>query len=367
MTLQFEALPVGRGDAFLLRDGEHAFLFDGGQYYQQAATFLKERSVSRLDVVVCSHNDSDHANGLIGLLESSINVSEVWVPATWHDFLSVAAHKPCWPHDLLCEVEDDYSILERWSGGESARDEKTPTHRLEDQDDNAKGSEERIGEFLEVFGEQTFDDEDYYLRCQHVYHRRHLYFGLGNPVWGNIVRAGNRIIQILDRAWNKGCTIRFFKYGNASNNCVGSTAFIPLNCNEITRFRTSERVEPILYLTIQNRESLVFKYVNGGCILFTADSDLNSVNPSLPISALVTAPHHGSADNNSVYSQVQGQDLVWVRSDWRSKKRPCLEYKKIASRYCTICSAGVRAGTKQPVLLDWNGNCWNTTASRCTC
>ncbi|MCU3989591.1 hypothetical protein, partial [Enterobacter mori] len=60
---------------------------------------------------------------------------------------------------------------------------------------------------------------------------------------------------------------------------------------------------------------------------------------------LITAPHHGSKSNASVYKKIAKQlpltaSTVFVRSDFASsKKRPCDDYLdlKNARRVCTNC------------------------------
>src|SRR5687767_11302162 len=124
MTIRFEALPVGRGDSFLLRNGNTAVLFDGGQSLGQVARFLEFKELTQINAVICSHNDSDHANGLFGVLESRVEVEEVWLPVYWIEFVhAVLEQDESWPLRLLNEVkgsehgvtnlEDIYNKMDR--------------------------------------------------------------------------------------------------------------------------------------------------------------------------------------------------------------------------------------------------------------
>jgi beta-lactamase superfamily II metal-dependent hydrolase len=36
-----------------------------------------------VDIVVCTHNDADHANGILGFLEAGLRCKEVWLPGRW--------------------------------------------------------------------------------------------------------------------------------------------------------------------------------------------------------------------------------------------------------------------------------------------
>ena len=86
--VMFTAIAVGQGDAFFLRKHGFTCLVDGGR--SRAGFPILFRDVTKLksiDVIVCTHNDADHANGVLGLLESGFPVREVWLPASWVDRL----------------------------------------------------------------------------------------------------------------------------------------------------------------------------------------------------------------------------------------------------------------------------------------
>ena len=66
---RFVAIPVGQGDAFYLDRGEWSVLVDGGRSKNTfGATFQTTTGATAVDVVVCTHNDADHANGILGFL-----------------------------------------------------------------------------------------------------------------------------------------------------------------------------------------------------------------------------------------------------------------------------------------------------------
>ena len=65
-------------------------LVDGGKSETQCIEYLKRHHPERhLSVVICTHNDKDHAEGVRGLLTSKdeFEVSEVWLPGRWTDRL----------------------------------------------------------------------------------------------------------------------------------------------------------------------------------------------------------------------------------------------------------------------------------------
>ncbi|MEN6320754.1 MAG: MBL fold metallo-hydrolase [Syntrophaceae bacterium] len=374
MTLQFEALPVGRGDAFLLRDGDSVFLFDGGQYTDQVTKFLIDRNVSHLNAAICSHNDVDHVGGIIGILESEIRVDEVWIPASWCNFLATAAESKVWPSTLLSEIYSKPEILNDWK---SCNEEKQASSKMSDEssDIDTKIIDVKLNEFLDGTLYRLEDIIGNFPLC--FFLEIFLYSKDGQeylPLIG-MLAAGERIIKIIEHAYNKGCCIRFFEYNHACQSnqaAVDNTAFKPLNCREMDQIKRYPTLARSLYLTVVNRQSLVFQYSSPkGChVLFTAESDLSFQNEK-PLKfnypTIVTAPHHGSADNKEVYGVIQGESLTWVRSDFRYEKRPCTEYIQQKIRYCTICRPAI--GNKQSVAMEWDGAFWRRKNNTfpCTC
>jgi beta-lactamase superfamily II metal-dependent hydrolase len=97
-TLQITYVDVGQGDAALLQ-GSDGFniLVDGGDDFAgpTVVAYLDQNGVDKIDVLVASHNDSDHIGGLIDVLEdNSINVNAVYFngyPATSLTFQNFAA------------------------------------------------------------------------------------------------------------------------------------------------------------------------------------------------------------------------------------------------------------------------------------
>jgi beta-lactamase superfamily II metal-dependent hydrolase len=75
---KFIAIPVGQGDAFYLDKGRWSVLVDGGSGRKNfAKKFSLSTGVTAVDVAVCTHNDADHANGIIGFLQSSLVCNEI--------------------------------------------------------------------------------------------------------------------------------------------------------------------------------------------------------------------------------------------------------------------------------------------------
>lgn len=87
--MKFIALPVRQGDAFYVEtDNGFRVLVDGGRSRSDLPRLLRRYTkAEHVNVLVCTHNDADHAEGVIGFLESGLHCGELWLPATWLDAL----------------------------------------------------------------------------------------------------------------------------------------------------------------------------------------------------------------------------------------------------------------------------------------
>ncbi|MBS7616204.1 hypothetical protein KEJ45_03275 [Candidatus Bathyarchaeota archaeon] len=59
--------------------------------------------------MVCTHNDSDHASGVLGFLKGGLIAKEVWLPASWMDRPSDLIGNP---ESFLKELITDIEKLE---------------------------------------------------------------------------------------------------------------------------------------------------------------------------------------------------------------------------------------------------------------
>lgn len=77
MTLHF--LDVGQGAGTLVQLGSRAMLIDGGgpEASSFVVAYLLEQDISTIDMLVATHYDEDHINGLVGVL-TKFNVTEVF-------------------------------------------------------------------------------------------------------------------------------------------------------------------------------------------------------------------------------------------------------------------------------------------------
>jgi len=376
---KFIAFPVGTGDAFYYERANKKILVDGGQSLTATTGYMATiANTSRLDIVVCTHNDNDHANGIIGLLENwPGTVKEVWLPGSWTKRMVTLLKDPysfftellkdCLSHDaepfdleLLSATLDSRSV-------ERDADETTTDigsllyepHRFPTR------------EMQRMLADLCGPFPDYFRMRDHIGNERH-------RLLVEAVDAAFRIRKIIELACHRGCKIRFFKF----STCVsgGKKGVLePVNSAEMVS-RGSVNMSALTYLalTVANKESLVFlapETKEEPAVLFAADSDLNFALPSKAPSRslIITAPHHGSEENQNAYVAVADWlksgscAATWVRSDCKSSKRPGASFKSQKTRHCTLCNS--ETDPKQIVELHALNTCWQpTTETRgCSC
>ena len=383
MSSQFVALPVGQGDAFYLRRGNVHILVDGGRSVRALPKLLSiHASPPRLDVVVCTHNDADHANGIIGLLEElPVPIREVWLPGTWAwRFEDLVATPPKFFRELIkniVDVEKSVVTLEQYY--EQIRNRLRLDPEAAERTPSQEAGERIDTWFINILEERGFLAATIclYDTCPCVFrevpvHQQWLLL--------ECMRAARRIRNIVWAALNAGARIRLFEFVQSPQMASGGWRgqLEPINSREVWPHRQPISALAYLALTKANRESLVFyapeQVRNIPSVLFTADSDLaGGLTHIHPPSAniLVTAPHHGSEANASVYAAVSawiGADrAIWVRSDSRSRRRPGKTFKSQPKRLCTLCNSGKTF--KTPVRLNSVQSYWQKTRGTqwCSC
>ena len=387
MTASFVALPVGQGDAFLYQCLGKKVLVDGGRSTSKIVKLLKQyASVPDLDIVVCTHNDADHAQGILGVLKSDIRCKEVWLPALWSYHLSDLLLKPNFFVDNLL---DDWSkTLEKDLGVESL-DEYGDRLSFERSDLNNRDVEDN--QFDETSSEEVIhaleksslsQNESYpaIAKASFLHWMRRWPELLADEPAAKLLlealAAATRIHNIALAACNAGAIIRWFEFGSVSTSTPNSL-IEPLNASEVTYIKW-RRIGILEYLALSkaNRESLVFFFRPKGedpGVVFSADSDF-SFTPKLhlpPGHYLVTAPHHGAETNKDAYAKlnsVLNNGGIIVRSDGKYQNRPGNSYLSLAHsrRYCTFCRGQT---VKQSVELYTLSATWQAkpTTQSCIC
>jgi hypothetical protein len=327
-SMKLTALKISKGDSFLMEYNELKFLIDTGNHKSECKNEVLLKHIKQLDVVIITHYDGDHVNGIFELLNNkSLKIKEVWLPENF------------------------------------GRIEKSVQSRL-------------LIELVKI--ESSMDDKDNsdepsdiipFAILSHPNPIRH------HAVLVKITRAYigekhlTKIMEIIGLCRKNKIFIRWIKYSSGLSDVEIAHHFYGINCKEvkhITPFR--DDLEALYFLSAINHESLVFKFSvdNLPNILFTADSGFEFINEDkieLNNNSVVTAPHHGSSspENEKCYNLIKGRDLIYVRSS--KTKEISKRFKEQSHRYCTKCSNGVL----DEVILTYKNSKWYSSKNRCTC
>jgi len=343
----FIAIGVGQGDAFFMEKLDRRMLVDGGGSVRTFPMQFKQVTKrNNVDVLVCTHNNSDHARGVLGFLREGLVAKEVWLPASWMNRLSDLISNPeKFRKELVADIEklEAIKVENLYLLGEMYL--AMPIKR------EGPLVEENVENLLKLF---QHSHQSYPSSALQPW-KKYSNLWLLNKRYRLIieaVKASNLIREIVLAAYRSGSLIRWYDYvGNHkySNPSGGISDFlVPVNAAEVTKIRR-RRKSALEYvaLTTVNKQSLVFLSpkddVSPG-VLFTADSDL-SFYQTIPWhdQMIITAPHHGSEANRKAYIRFNGDTcgnykVVWVRSDGRFSSTPGKSYLAVGGdKYCTIC------------------------------
>lgn len=390
------AVPVGQGDAFYFESEGWSVLVDGGRSQSGLApSFQRATGADRVGVTVCTHNDADHANGILGFLEAGVSCGEVWLPGRWLSALPSVLRPFV---EVFVELVDNVAQVTESAGGEQQRGSgvlsiEAYAEQLRERSDEVRTNAEGppVGEdgWPEEYVPLLEQAEPWEVWSTHwarpfedgpwsaFPYRYYRYLGQrGAQLLWSAIEAASRIRAIALEAFHHGVPVRWFEY-DATAASGGASALLPLNARAVVRVRPLVgRLLAWLALTVSNKESLVFwcppRNKHPG-VLFTADSDLAGITlPPGFDDAVATAPHHGSEANARAYSAVAAvaSSVTWVRSDGRYRNRPGPTFLGLsARRFCTLCRlSGGRSSRKQAVHLVPQGGVWTPQRTRpCRC
>lgn len=116
---QLLALPI-KGESFLLRRGPYSVLVDGGWDGHVLADAIADYDpqLRKIDIVVCTHADRDHAGGLATFLDHwrapglgerrlSGKIGQLWLPGSWADVLPDLMRDPnAFGHGLIAALDE---------------------------------------------------------------------------------------------------------------------------------------------------------------------------------------------------------------------------------------------------------------------
>jgi beta-lactamase superfamily II metal-dependent hydrolase len=352
--MKFIALNVNAGDSFYLKDDTNEFVVDGGKNKLHIRERL-EQITSDINVLICTHYDKDHFNGIVGIVNSKkFKIDELWLPAVFGN--------------IALTINKDIGIVKQLKG-----------YFEEKFDSNNTGKNENWDK-IEIENKNENIDTEYNGKCPNVdtlfdfnnaeqmkKDFNQLFMKIGKKKTRivcqlKIIREINEMILALR---NTETCIRWLKYIDCLCDTKISSRYNLLGLNShmtsCVKYNFPQLINALQCLTSGNMEnpnerSLVFKYEDKSNpnILFTADSNFVFLKKSyypLNDNSIVTAPHHGSKWNQSVYALILGKDLIYVRSDNFQKVRPCSTYINLPTKYCTKCRDNRLTG--QQIILDY--------------
>lgn len=380
--MKFIALPVAQGDAFYAQtDDGFRVLVDGGRSRRALpGLFRRYTKADHVDVLVCTHNDADHTEGIIGFLESELSCEELWLPATWLDaVLNLPANAEEIVDFLWEQLFDALHYREPQSRQEVGEGTQQAAWRIllsalppeagPDNDDGevSTAQEQEPPISLGVFLEEALPALEEHIHLLEVSLRqwwRYYAYPIGRwrydqlSYTGTVLEDTHRLLEVARLALDRGIPIRCFRHNPRSAAAAEGYPLLPLSAKPVHCVgparvrRTAREFFCLAFLTTVNKQSLVFCLQGGNQpgVLFTADSDLEDVNLGLVACGdIATAPHHGAKDNKLAYTKV-GRPVIWVRSDGHARSRPCAEYLSATGwRFCTLCRNSGRP--KQAVQL----------------
>lgn len=348
MSLSFSALEVGQGDAFLLEKEGWNCLFDSGGSKKGLVSLLKKKKINHLNLAICSHNDFDHTNGFLGILnpKNNITIDEIWLPGLFGSIIQYVVDNGI-PREIieLNNVHRDIHLDALYN-----REESISCEEFEDN----------ISMYMKYLDYAHYD----------MRHEFWTYYRLNFKELSLLIKLRN-IEKIAKLVYDQGCLIRWFEPIDGCVNIVIDYGFTALNSHTTHQIKKLKGVQEFIYaltLTAENKCSLVFEYAEAGVpvVRFSADSDCACQSvASYTNNIIITAPHHGSEANQNVYNDIQGNDIIWVRSDRKSSARPCASFKNQANRYCTACR---NHNFKTELRFEYRGKHWqNITGNKCNC
>ena len=278
---RFVALPVGQGDAFFLQRGTFTALVDGGLSEHGLPTLFTTHLKARcVDVLVCTHNDADHANGVLGLLRSDLRCNEVWLPALWAERLKDLLETPNkFINELVDNIEEFNSLESYVESDRPSLEEVGRTH--------VKGYQERDVRHTHVampLERMEHDDHRELILNWELKHRfRQLVrFDVRNRLGLSCeaLSAAERIRDIAVACTHRNVPVKWFQYCHSLNrSCFenSSDMLVPINSVGVAPTPYVSSALEYLSLSTANRLSLVFCSPSAETcpsVLFSADSDL---------------------------------------------------------------------------------------------
>jgi ribonuclease BN (tRNA processing enzyme) len=260
MMDKFISLSVNQGDSFYLeRDGKQ-ILVDGGRSRSGFANqFVRIACTKSIDILVCTHADADHINGLLGFFEAGLSSREVWLPGTWTSRLVDLLINP---HHFIYETFEqvidlqhtEISTLEEFTESRSFSREIRPSGGTEDGETSIHSISDAIENAEDFRVERT-------ILSGWPYIWPHRLDSTQLSLFLDAIDTAAKIRELAILAYHSGAKIRWFEYDKHQNPNGGESYLMPVNSREI--FQVARPVDAFRYLTLSvaNKESLSTRQV----------------------------------------------------------------------------------------------------------
>lgn len=380
-TKKLIALNVNVGDAFYLETSDKKILIDGGQSKNGFPTiFQTNTGHQETDIIVCTHADADHVNGLIGFFEAGFTSKEVWLPGSWSYKLKELAQNPS-KFILDAISEPHFHNARALTLDETFLRSLHEDMNYEVTEEQQYQNEEMTDDDLYDIFEKSSTNAISYNVYNHTIINHYFWHAINTPYIYSIpelIDTAKNILTLCNLAFNAGAKIRWFEFSEHKPAKGGEPFLKPVNCTEIAFSKKNISNLDYLLLTKANKESLVFFHPNensNGGVLFSGDSDFG-FNQDLPVlreNSIITVPHHGSEHNANAYLRLYKENIssdktIFIRSDRKCKKRPGISFLSIpqTNRHCTICRNN--NSIKKAVTFCFTNDSWsNSGVQKCCC
>ena len=394
------ALPLA-GESFLLYRDDKTVLVDGGYSSKPLAKELKcyAPNIKRIDIVVCTHADQDHAGGLGDLIdESGLEIGEFWLPGQWIDSIEellrtpravadglvreldeIAQEFPLRHHqedapDSLAAILDEKAIAERRRHRSNQTNPERPSDRPSSREFDRLRDECSDTSEVEKVAKKAFESARQ--RVQYRRRRQVIPSDLANYLF-DLIKTAESIRTIAAQAIKHQVPVRWFDFeafARTRKAKGGIPGFLePLNSVEAAP-------PPLLELSYFAKLSAV----NEACLAFIAPSELMTIGVVFcgdsplgdgpgyknsffnsrtnygqwPQNLVATAPHHGSESNAMAYGHLSSWAtvLTWLRTGG-SSKQPGATFKNYhpTKRACSHCpQTGRKQGLAEVWLSPWD-------------
>lgn len=295
--MKFTALPVRVGNAFLLRSPSGTVLVDGGEDKVHILDLLKPERLKKhhIDLLVCTHYDADHVQGILGILESrKYTFREIWLPEVLGS-LSYTISKN------LVKILARLRELDR-EGAEKLMKEAEASVKPETESEAPQEAHIRVAdlEAVKTLSALAMYPDIFSMILIGHWDRTSLAAFPVTAMFANLSAA----ISTVSLALSSGAHIRWFKYSKSLTNKQFPLGMTPMNSTQtaLTEYKPDVFLQQlyVTYITPINRDSLVFKFSHQRYpdILFCADSNFSFTTTQIQLknNSIVTAPHHGASD-----------------------------------------------------------------------